>query len=66
MVAPIHVWKLQRVAAVLDEALATDAGRERVAAWLEGFPGGCELLELNERLQSCQVRKEGARLFSEA
>ena len=65
MVAPIHVWKLQRVAAALDEAIATDAGRECVATWLEGFPGGCELLELNERLQGCRVRKEGARLFSQ-
>ncbi len=65
MVAPIHVWKLQRVAAVLDLATATESGRTRIEAWLEGFPGGRELLDLDQRLQGCRVRKQGARLFSE-
>jgi glutathione S-transferase len=64
MVAPIHVWKLQRVDAALDLAVATDAGRERIESWLEGFPNGRELLELGQRLQGCRVRKQGARLFS--
>jgi glutathione S-transferase len=66
MVAPIHVWKLQRVDAALDLAIATDAGRERIEAWLDGFPNGRELLELSQRLQGCRVRKEGGRLFSES
>jgi hypothetical protein len=65
MVAPIHVWKLQRVAAVLDLATATESGRTRIEAWLEGFPGGRELLDLDQRLTGCRVRKQGARLFSE-
>lgn len=65
MVAPVHVWMLQRLAAVLDEATASDAGRASVAAWLEGFTAGRELLELNDRLKDCRVRKQGARLFSE-
>ena len=64
MVAPIHVWKLQRVAAALDEATATDAGRERIESWLAGFENGRELLGLSQRLQGCRVRKQGARLFS--
>jgi len=64
MVAPYHVWMLQRLAGVLDEATATEAGRASVTAWLDQFPNGGELLELNDRLADCRVRKEGALLFS--
>ncbi len=64
MVVPYQVWMLQRLAAVLDEATASDDGRASVGAWLEGFPDGPELFELNNRLAGCPVRKEGARLFS--
>ncbi len=64
MVVPYHVWMLQRLAAVLDTAAASDAGHEAVSAWLSGFPNGSELFELNERLAGCRVRREGARLFS--
>ena len=66
MVAPIQVWKLQRVASAVVEATATDAGRVSVKAWLDGFAQGRELLELSQRLRDCRVRKEGARLFSES
>jgi glutathione S-transferase len=65
MVAPIQIWKLQRIASAIDEATATDAGRVSVEAWLDGFAEGRELLELKQRLRGCRVRKEGARLFSE-
>jgi len=64
MVAPYHVWMLQRLARVLEEATAGATGRASVATWLEQFPNGGELLELDDRLASCRVRKEGARLFS--
>jgi len=64
MVTPYHVWMLQRVAAVLEEATASEAGRASVTTWLDQFPKGGELLELNDRLADCRVRKEGARLFS--
>ena len=65
MVTPYHIWMLQRLAAVLETATASDTGRESVAAWLDRFPRGGELLELDERLDGCRIRKEGARLFSE-
>ena len=64
MVTPYHVWMLQRLAGVLDEATANEAGRASVTAWLDQFPNGGELLELNDRLTDCRVRKEGALLFS--
>jgi hypothetical protein len=64
MVTPYHVWMLQRLAGVLEEATAGEAGRASVTTWLEQFPKGSELLELNDRLTECRVRKEGARLFS--
>ncbi len=64
MVTPYHVWMLQRLAGVLAEARSSEAGRASVTTWLEQFPNGGELLELDDRLADCRVRKEGARLFS--
>jgi hypothetical protein len=64
MVTPYHVWMLQRLAAVVNDATANAAGRQSVTRWLDDFPRGGELLELDERLRGCRVRKEGARLFS--
>lgn len=64
MVIPYQIWMLQRLAAVLDEATAEEPSRSRVSAWLNQFSGGSQLLELNERLADCRVRKQGARLFS--
>ena len=64
MVVPYHVWMLQRVAEVLAEATASEAGAASTATWLGQFPNGGELLELEDRLVDCRVRKEGARLFS--
>ena len=64
MVTPYHVWMLQRLARVLAEAGADKAGRTSITTWLEQFPAGGELLELDDRLADCRVRKDGARLFS--
>ncbi len=65
MVAPIHVWMLQRLTKVLDEATAATGGRASVDAWLDGFADGRELFELNDRLRGCRVRKQGGLLYSE-
>ena len=65
MVIPYQVWMLQRVAAVLDVALEGDDGRASISAWLENFASGPELLELNDRLAGCRVRKAGPALFSQ-
>ena len=64
MVAPIHVWMLERLARVLGDATASPEGRASVEKWLSAFPRGAELLELDEMLAGCRVRKEGARLFA--
>jgi glutathione S-transferase len=64
MVTPYHVWMLQRIAGVLAEARTDEAGLASVTTWLEQFPNGRELLELDDRLEDCLVRKQGARLFS--
>ena len=55
---------LQRVAGVLATIKASEMGAARVTTWLEGFSKGGELLELDDRLADCRVRKDGARLFS--
>ncbi len=64
MVTPYHIWMLQRLAGVLADARASDGGSAAVEAWLAQFPNGGELLELEDRLADCRVRKEGGRLFS--
>ncbi|MBS02039.1 MAG: hypothetical protein CMQ24_04965 [Gammaproteobacteria bacterium] len=62
MVVPYQIWMLQRLGDVLDQAVADSRAGERVTAWLGGFRGGDELLELNERLAGCRVRKDVPRL----
>jgi glutathione S-transferase len=64
MVVPYHIWMLQRLSGVLEEATAGEARHASVTTWLDQFPNGRQLLELNDRLADCRVRKEGARLFS--
>jgi glutathione S-transferase len=64
MVTPYHVYMLQRLAGVLDGMTASEGGRASVSNWLAQFRNGGELLELEERLVDCRVRKEGALLFS--
>jgi len=65
MVVPVQIYKLQRVARVVEGTIATDAGRGSVEAWLDRFAGGRELLGLTGQLRSCRVRKQGARLFAD-
>ncbi len=64
MVVPYHIWMLQRLARVLEAATASAEGRETITAWLAQLPNGSQLLELDDRLADCRLRKEGARLFS--
>ena len=65
MVVPYQVWMLQRLAGALDSCLTTPGGRESIPALLSRFPGGSELLDLDQHLAGCRIRKEGALLFSE-
>ncbi len=64
MVVPYHVWMLQRLAVIVEEATASEAGRASVTTWLEQFSNGGQLLELSDRLAGCRVRKDGALLYS--
>ena len=64
MVVPYQIWMLQRLEKLLDRAVATRDGRDRVEALLGRFERGPELLELRTRLAGCRVRKQGGRLFS--
>jgi glutathione S-transferase len=64
MVTPYHVYMLQRLARIIDQSTASEKGSDSVSTWLGQFHNGLQLLELNDRLKSCRVRKEGARLFS--
>ncbi len=66
MVVPYQIWMLQRIADELRACTATPEGRAALEAMLAPHPGGTELLALDDLLRGCRVRKEGARLFSEA
>ncbi|HKK52221.1 MAG TPA: glutathione S-transferase family protein [Myxococcota bacterium] len=66
MVVPYQIWMLQRLEAALAPCLATPQGRASIEGLLDGFRDGLELLALDAMLAGCRVRKEGARLFSEA
>ncbi|MEZ4219091.1 MAG: glutathione S-transferase family protein [Myxococcota bacterium] len=66
MVVPYQTWMLQRLERAIDAACAAPGGRAALEAFLAPFPGGLELLELGPLLDGCRLRKEGARLFSEA
>ncbi|MGI9432729.1 MAG: glutathione S-transferase N-terminal domain-containing protein [Myxococcota bacterium] len=66
MVVPYQMWMLQRLERVLSACTASEPGRAAVEDLLGQFSGGAELLELDERLAGCRVRKEGARLFAES
>jgi glutathione S-transferase len=65
MVVPYQVWMLQRIETALRACTASDAGRAAVESLLAKFPASLELLRLNELLDGCRVRKEGALLFSD-
>lgn len=65
MVMPIQIYKLQRLADAIHRATASSGSRAAVSGWLSRFPAGRELLDLEEPLRSCRVRKEGARLFAD-
>jgi glutathione S-transferase len=64
MVLPYQVWMLQRLAEVLRECNATDAGRKSVRALLAQLDGGEELLGLDEKLSGCRVEKVRGRIFA--
>jgi hypothetical protein len=64
MVVPYHVWMLQRLADVLRECTRSAPGRERIEALLLQLPSGKELLNLDDALAGCRVRKVGGRLFT--
>jgi hypothetical protein len=64
MVIPYQIWMLQRIEAVLTTCRASRAGRDAVDELLGHFERGPELLQLEEILAGCRVRKERALLFS--
>jgi glutathione S-transferase len=66
MLVPYQVWMLQRLADVLRDCRATAGGEAAVEGLLGRFEGGSQLLELDALLSGCRVRKQGARIFSEA
>ena len=63
-VFPYQVWMLQRVAAVLDGCSASAEGRASVEDLLAAVPNGRSLLELNERLAGCRLRKQNGQLVA--
>jgi glutathione S-transferase len=64
MVTAIHVFMLQRIAAVLRECTAAPAGREAIRELLDACPNGRALLGLDDLLAGCRVRKQGGRIFA--
>jgi hypothetical protein len=66
MVVPYQVWMLQRVADELRACTESSKGRASIATLLTPLQDGASLLELEDLLAGCRVRKAGGRLFSEA
>jgi glutathione S-transferase len=66
MVVPYQLWMLARVAHVLEECVATPAGRKAVESMLAKWPRGPELLEAGARLARCPIEKRGGQLFSQS
>ena len=65
MVIPYQVWMLQRLADVLEAGCRTGAGRSAIESFLGRVEGGTALLELDDHLAGCRVRKVGGRIFSD-
>jgi glutathione S-transferase len=59
MVAPIQIWKLQRMEAAMD-----GADRQELEDWLKRFRRGPEILDLRTQLSDCRINKVGGRLLS--
>ncbi len=66
MVLPYQVWMLQRVSDELRACTESSKGRASIAKLLAPMRDGASLLELEDLLSSCRVRKQRGRLFSEA
>jgi glutathione S-transferase len=64
MVIPYQIWMLQRVAGALARSCPDASSRDALAAFLAQFDRGQELLELDDLLKGCRVRKQGALLYS--
>ncbi len=65
MVVPYQIWMWQRLVDGLAEALAEPGPRERLEAFLSGFPDGPTLLDPDALLGGWRIRKRDSRLFSE-
>jgi glutathione S-transferase len=65
MVLPYHVWMLQRISDALRACTASATGRSAIEAMLAQLDGGAALLDLDQKLAGCRVRKVAGRLFSE-
>ena len=66
MVIPYQIWMLQRLGEALARCTSSASGRSAIEALLARFPGGTDLLRLDEILAGCRVGKQGARLYSKA
>ena len=66
MVIPYQFWMLERIAKAMAPALDGPESRSALAEFLKSFPDGSSLMALDEWLEGCRVRKDGARLYSVA
>ena len=66
MVVPYQMWMLQRLLGVLERCTASAESRHAIEGLLARFDRGPELMGLADLLGGLRVRKQGARLFSEA
>ena len=64
MVVPYQIWMLGRIERVLAPILAQTQGKETLAAFLETWDGGEDLLDLEGLLAGCRVEKRNSLLFS--
>jgi hypothetical protein len=65
MVLPYQIWMLQRVADVLRECTATEAGRESVEALMSRFEGSEGFMRLDDKLATCRVKKVRGLIYAD-
>jgi len=65
MASPYQIWMIQRMNNAMSSALGNEEQKADLADFLTGFRDGTALLELDQHLKGCRVRKQFEQIFVE-
>ena len=65
MASPYQIWMLQRLNSAMSNALNNEEQRAELIDFLTGFKDGTDLLDLDQQLKGCRVRKQFEQIFAE-